>query len=1838
MAKRIKKIVVLAIIFTMTVVNYGLPLQAIAAEGNSLFNFSFFRRNEIALNAYFDNDPEITEKTVNVNDTAKITLEVSPLIEGYLKSGTLELNLANGNENNFKIQSVTLEEMEEVELDDVDKTLLEEKEEVQEESEKEDAENMLEMKELTGEKANLEADASISDMLQDASTSSITEDSEETTTEQSEEPEESLNDMINEDMVEEPTALPSEELEEKEEIVEDPEELIKQCYEVSLAGENTIELKNIIDSTKIFVEIGYKQSEQINAVDLYNDIEITLNGNYINKKLETVEIYRNKAITMGWEYTKDIEVFSDFVKVSPFTVGDNFGTIIENIVTVRRNIEDNNFLPLKETNIKIEIPKINDKLPIAVNVSANKLMATLGKELKGTEFSKENWTYDEETGILDIKVTNDELLVGKGEDKFDIICRYEDYIENEEITLNRNLAVRVEEVSSNENRIQDVEILEEQTIKVTPGELMSYTILENDNKINKGKINANYHTGLGYETEFSTIANLTVLTSDILEEVKIEPVKELYIDAQGNELDAKNDVMYKGVKFNYAEIKEMLEKGSTIDLLDANDMVFHTITNENKACSISFSEKIEVVKIRINNVEVNGNITVEFVKAINNCKYSQIEFANIKEVGTTLKATVKYVGFEESFNLPEQSSSVEFTDSISQVNLSMNKSYLSAIAKNDNVEFKIDLLNNLETSDIYKNPTFELVFPAFIKEVQLNNVYTLYQNGLAIKDYQVFNENGLNKLRVSLEGVQAGFNFSNITNGTNIIINTNLVVDELAPQRKDEIQLYYCNEAVTNYQTQAAWSMSMDIPAGIIQSTNGYDSTMFEYQAPSGLIAVNAITNYDGTGQTIKSIEQGEIIKTIAIKGESHIATMELTVVNNTGNECVDAVLLGRIPFKGNTDVENGKDLGTNVDTAMKTLLIPEELNSNDAIIYYSTNPNADKDLNNEGNGWVTGSTFPESIKSYMIVVDGTIAPGGILKYKYDFEIPANLGYEVGLTGSFGAFYNAKEDNVIMYQTEIADKVTLMTEAGAKYEASMSVDIGDGAEIGETRYLDYKVTINNTGSIDLNNVKIVMPKPTFGLFTKKASTPDLGNDGYVTSTQQEITVLVGNVKAGEKVEKVIKAKAGQIPDTIEEYISNLENVYKDDFGYYKLNEDDEKEYIKEIPEEVFIEAVATVYADDMAKGFTTNRVKNKLVDSTFDIQTTLFKTNETLNSGKDFIYVAELYNISGIEQTNIEVIDQLPKELKFMGLEDITEHFENEYDEDTNTVKVYIDSMEPQETVRFYIQCNIANMKNIGSANIENSFIVKTKEIEEKSTVVKSELIGPELEVTQEAIIDGETIEECKEFEIIINVKNRGKGASEELSFDVNIPEELDILTILDEGTRPITYEKNENNIKGTLYLLEAANEASLIIRVKSHPLNEGESNRYIEVNSKVVEKYIGELEINPLSITLVDNPDREQTEEEKKEEEDKATIVDPSAGDEYKGDVDNIKNENSNDKGQNTGTENNNQTQEKNNQVTEKPVEQIKTYKIMGKVWNDVNKNNAKDSNEEGIDKIQVTLYEGNAKIKSTVTDSLGKYRFTEVPAGNYTVVFNYDGKEYKAAQYKLAHVAESANSDAIESEEGIAVTDTISIRNSDIELNLGLQDRDEFDLAVNKYITKAIITTKGKDKIEEYDSLDLAKLEIKSKELKNTTIKLEYKIVVSNKGNVDGKLETIKDYLPKTLTFNESENSNWKLGTDGALYNESLRNTVIKPGESKEVKLVLNKVMTEDNTGTISNKVEITGLSTDKSLKENSENNIATQEMIVTISTGRTISIAIFITVLILTTVLIYGIKTGKIKRIYK
>ena len=57
--------------------------------------------------------------------------------------------------------------------------------------------------------------------------------------------------------------------------------------------------------------------------------------------------------------------------------------------------------------------------------------------------------------------------------------------------------------------------------------------------------------------------------------------------------------------------------------------------------------------------------------------------------------------------------------------------------------------------------------------------------------------------------------------------------------------------------------------------------------------------------------------------------------------------------------------------------------------------------------------------------------------------------------------------------------------------------------------------------------------------------------------------------------------------------------------------------------------------------------------------------------------------------------------------------------------------------------------------------------------------------------------------------------------------------------------------------------------------------------------------------------------------------------------------------------------------------------------VWNDVKKNGIQDSGEPGIPGVKVDLLDsGNNVVKTTTTDSSGKYSFTVLP-GDYHVKF---------------------------------------------------------------------------------------------------------------------------------------------------------------------------------------------------------------------------------------------------------
>ena len=144
---------------------------------------------------------------------------------------------------------------------------------------------------------------------------------------------------------------------------------------------------------------------------------------------------------------------------------------------------------------------------------------------------------------------------------------------------------------------------------------------------------------------------------------------------------------------------------------------------------------------------------------------------------------------------------------------------------------------------------------------------------------------------------------------------------------------------------------------------------------------------------------------------------------------------------------------------------------------------------------------------------------------------------------------------------------------------------------------------------------------------------------------------------------------------------------------------------------------------------------------------------------------------------------------------------------------------------------------------------------------------------------------------------------------------------------------------------------------------------------------------------------------------------------------------------------------------------------------------------------------------------------------------------------------------------------------------------------------------------------------MEIKSKYLNGSTVKIEYKIKVKNNGEIPGYARKIVDYKPNDLEFNSKENPEWKKSGKN-LYTSSLDDTIINPGESKEVTLILTKKMTDSNTGLTNNMAEIaeeynlqgiSDIDSKPNNKKGSEDDLGQANAIISVSTGRAISYVI-------------------------
>ena len=193
----------------------------------------------------------------------------------------------------------------------------------------------------------------------------------------------------------------------------------------------------------------------------------------------------------------------------------------------------------------------------------------------------------------------------------------------------------------------------------------------------------------------------------------------------------------------------------------------------------------------------------------------------------------------------------------------------------------------------------------------------------------------------------------------------------------------------------------------------------------------------------------------------------------------------------------------------------------------------------------------------------------------------------------------------------------------------------------------------------------------------------------------------------------------------------------------------------------------------------------------------------------------------------------------------------------------------------------------------------------------------------------------------------------------------------------------------------------------------------------------------------------------------------------------------------------------------------------------------------EEGmsVSNLELSINKGNEEIRRTYTDENGRYVFSDVEEGKYTIKVeeeNYELKEVKEVEV-IGGITE----------------------------NIIVKKIKPYEIEVKKYISKIKLNNNGKEIEYEYGKLNKVNQTVKN--LKNLSGEIEYKIEIKNTGEKSGEITKIEEEVTEGLSFKKEKNSEWE-EKNGKIINRSLEGIKLKAGEEKEITLKLDIEKTDE------------------------------------------------------------------------
>ena len=1416
----------------------------------------------------------------------------------------------------------------------------------------------------------------------------------------------------------------------------------------------------------------------------------------------------------------------------------------------------------KATNNNYPVKNTELTLNVPEKVEAVKVTArnTNGTNSKA-EFGDSNYEYNKAENKLTINLSN--------EDKENISWEKE----ASDIFVVTYILNKDENIANEEIQIQDKitlydnkEITENKNVHIEEeiDGVISSTIESSENEIYKGKIYT------GEERDYTETNKINVdYIEESEEKIEIEQKEATYLEGE-NEKAA--NILYKETKISKDEFLKIFGENGYITVKSADGTVIANINkdteaNEEGKIVITYPDGQKEVKLETSKPENIGTLNIENTKAILSAGYGRDEIkglTGIKEKVTTNKKVA-----EKVIILKE-------TETLGNINLDISK--ISTIADSQTITVNATLESNDESKDLYKNPTVTVKLP---KEMTVKSAQyaVLYKNGLEVESTSSDkNSNGESEVTIKFKGEQEKYD---VSGGTKIALKLDVATSKLTPSKTSQIEMTYSNENKNEQKTASA-----DI----------------NFESQYGIMIYNQIVNYNNNGDTVVTVDKETAYGELSTNADQKDVTLNTALINNYGEKVSNVTLIGQIP--ANQD-----------DESYVAKLNELQTNNGKLKIYYSNQ----KDAKADDQSW---GEYREDAVSYKVVVD-EMEKEEVIKLNVPVTVPENLKYNK--KGSFSSvvscdYQGNTESNtsniVLATKTSMAESseervVTNETKTGLNTQISATVgndSLSDNDNIYEGQTIKYKVTITNNTGKDYTNVTVKANQKNgyvWNLVEKEGINPYYNTTTkehfYEISNSNEITLgTISSLKNGES------------------------KTFEYEASVYMLN--------NEKIDGTETQGTITVVSEDKGLNETISTIKNNIKSAELQVNIFNGSSNEIeLTSG-------------GTVKSELVIKNTTSQNLKDM---DVKVAFSSNLTPDANITEEIEDNVALSGVETGKDGISIMTLK-VNSINAGDSLKIemfpstqyslgenKTEDVWMLAEVItsnKNSYISNKLTRTVTDYSTNLKLEQQGEYEDgkAINVSTDKLNDGDKIGFTATITNneqkehkislEYNIDRMLDVESAKITTEAGEEDILGQLSYNN--------LRKNEQTLKPGET---VKIN--VVGK------VDALNTESITNTLKVSDEENGRRKDDELTILvnkteNPVIEPENSNNNGNNSNNNSgeNNNNNNSGENNNSGNNQNNNNSSSSDDDDDVRYTISGLVWLDSDRDGRRNSTEELKGDIEVNAINAETgKVEATTkTGNDGTYKL-DLVKGKYIIVFKYDTNIYGTTTYQVKGANDTENSDAISREITIdgntitaGTTDTINLEKNISNIDVGLILRSTFDLKLQKYVGK--ITVKNDSKTSEYDQKEnttLAKAEIKSKNLSGSLVVIEYKIKVTNTGDVAGYARNIVDYMPSSLSFNSSLNSDWYISGNN-LYNTSLANTKIEPGESKELTLVLTKTMTDSNTGLVNNKAEIAESSNELGIKDET-NEKGSADVIISVSTGALVN---YVATTIITLIVLAGL----------